>query len=49
MEGFHGEGVSEDKRDTFISAEVGEPVPGKPPGDGDDETVSRRCNGFEKG
>jgi hypothetical protein len=49
MYGFHVEGVSEDKRDTCIGAQVGEPVPGEHTFDGDDDTVSIGCNGFEKG
>ena len=48
-DGFHGEGMAEDTRDPCIGTEVGEPGPGAQTCDGDDETVSRRGNGLEKG
>ena len=49
MDGLHGEGMTEDERDPFIGAEVGEPVPGEHAFDRDDDPVPIRSNGFEKG
>ena len=37
MDGLHGEGMTEDERDLFIGAEVGEPVPGEHAFDRDDD------------
>jgi hypothetical protein len=48
MDRLHGEGMPKHTRDTFIGAQIGEPVPGKHACDGDDETVSIRGNGCEK-
>ena len=49
MDGLHVEGMAEDERDAFISAQVGQPVPGEHTFDGDDDIVSIGGNGFEKG
>ena len=49
MDGFHGEGMTEDKRDACVGTEVGEPVPGAQACDGDDETLSIRSNDVQEG
>jgi hypothetical protein len=49
MNGLHVEGMTEDERDVFIGAQVGEPVPGKHAFDRDDDIRPIRRNGFEKG
>jgi hypothetical protein len=49
MNGFHVEGMTEDKRDVFLGAQVGEPVPGEHAFDRDDDIRPIRRNGFEKG
>jgi hypothetical protein len=48
MEGFHREGLPEDKGEAFLSAEIGEPIPGKHAGDGHNETVPRGRDRLEK-
>lgn len=49
MDGWHGEGMTEDKGEAFVGTEVGEPGPGAQAGDGDDETLSRRSNDVQEG
>lgn len=49
VEGLHGQGMTEDERERFIGAEVGEPGPGAHAFDRHDAIRSIRSNGFEKG
>lgn len=49
MDGVHIQGMAKDKREAFVSTEVGQPVPGAHACDGDDEPVSRGGNDFQKG
>ena len=49
MDGFHGEGMTEDTGDACVGTEVGEPVPGEQACDGDDETLSIRSNDVQEG
>jgi len=49
MNGFHAEGMTEDDRDVFLGAPVGEPVAGEHAFDRDDEMRPIGCNSFEKG
>src|SRR5712691_6116570 len=49
MDGLHVEGMTEDERDRFIGAEVGEPVPGEHAFDRDDDIRPIRSNDCEKG
>ncbi len=49
MDGFHVEGMTEDKRDVFIGAEVSQPIPGEDTLDGYDQAVMVGGNGLEKG
>ena len=39
MDGLHGEGMPEDKRDACVGTEVGEPVPGEQTFDRDDQSL----------
>jgi hypothetical protein len=48
MDGLHLEGVPEDAREAFVSAQIGEPIPGEQTFGGDDETISLGGNGLEK-
>ena len=51
VDGFHGEGVTQDEGDVLLSAKVGEPVPGVDALAGDDEvgrkgaTAARKASG----
>ena len=47
-DGFHIEGVTEDKGDPVLSTQVSEPVPGKHALDGDDEIVMVRLDDLEE-
>jgi hypothetical protein len=49
MESLHGESMPQDKRDTCVGPEVGEPVPGKHALDGDDHPRSIRGHGLQEG
>ena len=49
MDGFHVEGMTEDKRDAFVGTQVGEPVPGEHAFDCDDHTLSIRGNDVQQG
>jgi hypothetical protein len=49
MDGFHVQGMSQDEGHAFLSTEVGEPRPGEETFNGDDQTVTIRGNGLEKG
>src|SRR5215475_7394832 len=49
MDRLHREGMPQDQRAPYVGAEVGEPVPGAPTCDGDDETLSLRGHGVQKG
>jgi hypothetical protein len=48
MNGFHREGMAQDKGHALLGTQVGEPVPGEETRDGHDEAVPRRGHGFEK-
>ena len=48
VDGFHIEGMAEDKGNAFLGTEVGEPVPGEDTFDGDDQIVPIGRNGLEK-
>jgi len=48
MDGFHVEGMAEDKLDTFLATEIGEPVPGKHAFHADYQVVAERRNRLEK-
>ena len=41
--------MTEDKRDTFVGTQVGQPVPGEHTRDCDHHPLSIRSNGFEEG
>jgi hypothetical protein len=47
--GLHREGIPEHAGKTCAGTEVGQPVPGKDPCDGDDESVAIRGNRLEQG
>jgi hypothetical protein len=49
MNGFHVEGMTENERDVFLGAQVGEPVPGEHAFDRDDEMRPIGGNSFAKG
>jgi len=49
VDGPHVEGVTEDEVDVFELAEISKPVPGEHALDGDDDVVTERFDGFEKG
>jgi hypothetical protein len=49
MDGFHVEGMTEDERDVFLGAQVGEPVPGEQAFDRDDDIGPLRRDDFETG
>jgi hypothetical protein len=48
VDGFHVEGVAEDKGDLVLGAEVGDPVPGEEALDADDDVCAERGEGIEK-
>ena len=48
MDGFHIEGMTEDKGNPVLSTEIGKPVPGKDAFDADDESVAVGRDGLEK-
>jgi hypothetical protein len=48
MEGVHVEGGSQDKGDFLFSAEVGEPLPGEPAFDRDDEPLTLGSHRLEE-
>ena len=45
---FHVQRVAEDEGDTFVSAQIGEPIPGEDALAGDDEVVAIRGHGREE-
>ena len=49
MDGFHVEGMAEDKFDPLLAAEIGEPVPGEHAFHADDQAVTERRYRPEKG
>jgi hypothetical protein len=49
LDGLHVEGMTEDERDLFVGAEVGEPVPGEHAFDRHDDIGPVRSNGSEEG
>jgi hypothetical protein len=49
MDGFHIEGMTEDKGDTFFIAEVSEPVPGEYALDRDDNVFAVGFDSFKEG
>jgi hypothetical protein len=52
MDGLHGASLTEDTRATCVGTQVGQPVPGEHPRDGDHHPLSplsRRSHGFEEG
>ena len=49
VDGLHREGMPEHEGHTFAGPEVGQPVPGKDTGDGDDEIGALRGNRLEQG
>jgi hypothetical protein len=48
VNGFHIERVSQDKGNIFLSAEIGEPLPGEDTFNGHDKAVAVGSNGLEK-
>src|SRR4029450_13195591 len=48
MDGFHVEGVPQDKGDFLFSAEIGEPIPGEHAFDRDDQTLTVGSNSREE-
>src|SRR6266403_253446 len=48
MDGLHGEGMTEDKRDTVFSTEVRKPVPGKQACGRQDDLIMVRSDGLEQ-
>jgi hypothetical protein len=48
MDGFHVEGVPQDKGDFLFSAEIGEPIPGEHAFDRDDQTLTVGSNSRAK-
>jgi hypothetical protein len=48
MDGLHGEGMTEDKRDTVFSTEVRKPVPGKQAFGRQDDLIMVRSDGLEQ-
>jgi hypothetical protein len=46
---FHVEGMPQDERDVFLSAEIGEPIPDEHAFDGDYEIVPEGFDGSQKG
>src|SRR6266581_2813018 len=48
VDGFHREGVAQDKRNAFPCAEVGKPVPGADTGDAHDQMLAVGRNSLEK-
>jgi hypothetical protein len=48
VDGFHIEGMAQNKGNTLLSTEVGEPVPGEDAFNRHDETLTIRGNGLEK-
>lgn len=49
MNGFHRQGMPQDKGNLFVSVQVGEPVPGEDTFDSDHQAVPGGRDGFEKG
>ena len=49
MNGFHVEGMTEDKFDAFLAAEIGKPVPGEHAFHADHQVVAERRYRPEKG
>jgi hypothetical protein len=48
MDCFHVEGVAQDKRNVFLCAEVGNPIPGEDTLNGNDNIFSERSDRLEK-
>jgi hypothetical protein len=48
MDGFHVEGMSQDERDIFLLAQIGDPVPGKHTFHSDDNILSERFDDVEE-
>jgi hypothetical protein len=49
VDGFHREGMPQDKSQALLCAQVGEPIPGQQALDGHDEPHAVRGDGLEKG
>src|SRR3989441_2562204 len=49
MDGFHIEGMAQDKGDVLCSAEIGQPIPGEHAFDRYDKTLPVGSNGLEEG
>jgi len=49
VNGFHIEGMSQDKGNALVGTEIGQPVPGKQTLDGDNEALAVRREGLEQG
>jgi hypothetical protein len=49
MDGFHVEGVAQDKGNAWVRTEVGEPIPGADALDGHHQAIMIGRNGLEKG
>src|SRR5919109_4816484 len=49
MDGFHIEGMAQDKGNALFSAEIGQPIPGEHAFDRYDKTLPVGSNGFEEG
>src|SRR5436190_10689740 len=48
VNGFHVQGITQNKSDAFARAEIGEPVPGENAFYGDDDLISKRSDRFQK-
>jgi hypothetical protein len=48
MDGFHIKGMSQDEGNTFVSTEIGEPLPGEDTFNGHHEPLPIGGNGLEK-
>jgi hypothetical protein len=48
VNGFHGQGMAEDKRDILLGTQIGEPVPGKNTLHRDNHILPIGCHGLEK-
>src|SRR4029450_6919694 len=48
VDGFHIQGMPEDKRNAFARTEVGKPIPGEDTLDSNNQPVTRGCNSLEK-
>jgi hypothetical protein len=48
VDGFHVEGMTQDERDTFLLAEISDPVPGEHTLDGNDDVLSEGVDEIEE-